>query len=285
MFDLLRFAAPVALGALGESVVQKSGVINIGLEGMMLSGCFLAMLVCRATGNPWLGLGAGIVVGIMLGLLSGLFTIVLGADQVVVGTAINLGAMGVTGAAFRQIFGQSGQLLTIPSLPRGPMGLDAIAIFMVIAAVGLSWLIFKTRWGLALRGAGERPEAVEASGHSVTQLRMIALIIGGAFAGLAGAYLSVGVAASFQENMTTGRGFIAIAMVTFGRWRPIWAFTASLVIGLAEMLQFQLQARGISAPPQVMLALPYLFALAVLVFVGKGAAAPRALGVPFRKEK
>lgn len=283
MIDVLRFAAPVAFGALGETVAQRAGVINIGLEGKMLTGAFVGMLVTRQTGNPWLGLAAGMVAGILLSLVSALFTVRLAADQVVVGTAINLAALGVTGAVYRQIFGESGQLLSIPSLPKGPFGLDGALVVLLLSVPALGWLLFKSKWGLALRAAGEYPEAVEASGFDVLRLRTQALLIGGAYAGLAGAYLSVGIAASFQENMTSGRGFIAIAMVTFGRFRPVWAFAASLVIGFAEILQFQLQARGIQAPPQVMLALPYLLALAVLVLVGKGAQAPGALAVPFRR--
>ncbi len=285
MFDLLRFAAPIALASLGETVGQKSGVLNIGIEGTMLFGAFVAMMVTRSTGNPWLGLVCGMLAGIIVGLVQSLFLLELAADQVVVGTAINLAAMGITGALFRQTFGASGQLLSIASLPRFAAGMDAVILFMILSVFVLSWLVFRSKWGLALRACGEYPAAVEASGFRVNSIRRTAMLIGAAYAGLAGAYLSVGVTASFQENMTSGRGFIAIAMVTFGRFKPAWAFVASLVIGFAEILQFQLQARGIQAPPQVMLALPYLLALVVLVFVGQGAKSPQALGVPLRKER
>lgn len=285
MVDLLRAAAPIALGALGETVNQRAGVINIGLEGMMLTGGFCAMLVTRQTGNPWWGLLAGIAAGLVMAVVSAWFILEQAVDQVVVGTAINLAALGITGTLYRQIFGQSGQLLSLLGLPRGPFGIDPVLIFLVFATVALVYLLFKSRWGLALRAAGEYPDAVQANGFSVLRIRWQAHLIGGAFAGLAGAYLCVGVVNSFAENFTNGRGFIALAMVTFGRFHPVWTFAASLVIVFADIFQFQLQARGIQVPPQLFLALPYLIALGVLVVVGKGVRVPQALAVPFRREK
>jgi len=280
MLDLLRFAAPVAFASLGETIGQRAGVLNIGLEGMMLSGAYAGMLATRQTGNPWVGILAGVAAAILVGLLQLIFVLKLEADQVVAGTAINLLALGVTSASYRKIFGESGELLSIPSISN-----SVLIGFMVLSVPMLTWLLFKTRWGLALRAAGEYPDAVQASGFSVVKLRLQACLIGAAYAGLAGAHLSIVNAASFQEELTKGRGFIAIAMVTFGRFNPAWAFVASVVIGGAEMLQYRLQAQSIQAPPQLFLALPYVFALLVLVFVGKGGRAPGALGIPYRKEQ
>ena len=280
MLDLLKFAAPVALAALGETVGQKAGVLNIGLEGMMLAGAYAGMIATRQTGNPWVGVLCGVFAAVILGLIQLFFVLKLQADQVVAGTAINLLALGVTGASYRSVFGESGELLSIPTITN-----HSLTAFMVLSVPVLWWLIYRTKWGLALRAVGEYPNAVEASGFQVIRIRLQACLIGAFYAGLAGAHLSIINAASFQEELTKGRGFIAIAMVTFGRFNPIWAFVASLVIGGAEMLQYRLQAQGIQAPPQFFLALPYVLALLVLVFVGKGGRSPQALAVPYRKEK
>lgn len=280
---LLTFSAPVALAAVGETVVEKSGVMNIGLEGAMLLSAFVSMLACSVTQNPWIGLAAGIAMGCLASGGFGLFTVLLSADQVVVGTAVNLLALGVTGTVFRSMFGQSGKLVSVPQIPTWH-GLDAVLVFLLCSLPVVSALLSRTRWGLAVRSAGEYPKATEGAGLSVQSLRMQALAIGGVFAGLAGAYLSLGITGTFAENMTAGRGFVAIAMVTFGRWKAPLAFAAALLIGLAESFQFKIQSYGWNVPYQLMIALPYVVALAVLVIVGKGAAAPGALGQPYLKE-
>lgn len=281
---LLSYAAPVALAALGETVVQRSGVINIGLEGSMLVGAFFAFFVSNATGSPWAGLFAGMACGVAMNAVAGWFTVYLASDQVVVGTAVNLLAMGLTGTLYRARFGQSGQILTVPKIP-GWHGADAVTVGMILT-IPLVWaLLSRTSWGLAVRAAGEYPKAAEAAGFSVHRLRFAAMLVGGAFAGIAGAYLSVGISGAFAENMTAGRGFVAIAMVTFGRWKPGFVFLAALLIGFAESLQFRFQALGWHVPFQLMIALPYILALAVLVVVGKGTIAPAALGVSYRRER
>ncbi len=281
--SLVLYASPVALAALGELISQKSGVINIGLEGMMLIGAYFGMLATYSTGSPWLGIVAGIGVGMLTSALSGIFTVRMRADQVVVGTAINLFAVGFTGVLFRSKFGQSGQLLTIPKLPSFH-GLDVVLAFILLSIPGLWFLLMRTGWGLAARSAGEYPKATEASGFSVLGLRMQAVLIGGAFAGLAGAYLSIGVNSSFSENTTNGRGFIAIAVVTFGRWKPLYVFLAALLIGFFESFQYFLQAAGVHVASQLLPAMPYVVALLVLVVAGKGGSAPASLGIPYRRE-
>ncbi len=278
------FSAPIALAAIGETVAQKSGVLNIGLEGAMLCGAFFAMLVSQVTGSPWLGLAAGGAAGLALTLFQGWFTVLLAADQVVVGTAANLFALGLTSSLFRMRYGQSGQLLSVPKLPVFD-GLDGVLLFMLIS-VGVVWfLLMRTAWGLALRASGEHPESVEAAGFSVLKLRMQGLAFSGLYGGLGGAYLAVGITGSFAENMTAGRGFVAIAMVTFGRWNPFLALGAALLVGYADSLQFTLQARNIALPHQLFIASPYLVALLVLVFAGKGTLVPRALGTAYVKER
>jgi simple sugar transport system permease protein len=250
----------------------------------MLVATYFGMLASFATHSPWLGLAAGISAGLVVAGIFGWFTTVLGQDQVVVGTAVNLLALGLTGTLYRGEFGQSGQILSVAKVP-GWHGVDAITIGLVPLALLVGWAIRNTGWGLALRAAGERPDAAEAAGFSVRRLRLTAILIGGGFAGLAGAYLSVGIAGSFAENMTAGRGFVAIAMVTFGRWRPGFVFLACLLVGLAESLQFRFQSLGWHAPFQLMIALPYLLALLVLAVAGKGTRAPQALGVAYRMDK
>lgn len=284
LLQVLQYAAPVAIAALGETVGQKAGVINIGLEGSMLTAALCATIVTLATKNPALGLLVGTIAGLGVTLLAGVFAISLQSDQVVVGTAINLLALGVTGTIYRSKFGQSGQLISLPPIAKWH-GIDAVIVAMVISAPLLWWLLNRTAWGLAVRSTGEYPKSSEAAGFSVAALRYSAVSVAGVFAGLAGAYLAVGLAGSFAEAMTVGRGFVAIAMVTFGRWRPGWVLLAALTIGFVDLLQYRFQAMGWHAPFQLMLALPYLVALLVLVFVGKGAAAPQALGRPHRREK
>ncbi len=281
---LLAYAAPVAFAALGETVVQRSGVLNIGLDGTMLLSAFFGMLVTFLTKSPYLGLAAGAGVGMLAAAIFGLFTVYLASDQVVVGTAVNLLALGLTSTLYRSKFGQSGQLVSVPKLPAWN-GVD-LATILLLAAIPLVWLLLRqTAWGLAVRSAGEYPKAAEAAGYSVHRLRMGALLVGGFLGGLGGGYLSVGIAGSFAENMTAGRGFVAIAMVTFGRWRPALVFAAALLIGAAESLQFRFQTLGWKVPFQLMIALPYIVALLVLVIVGKGTVAPKALGQSYRRER
>jgi len=283
VISLLRYSAPVGIAALGETVSQRSGLINIGLEGMMLAAAFFSTVASIATGNPWLGLGAGILAAAVLAVVQGFFTIRMALDQVVVGTGINLFALGLTSTLFRRQFGASGKLVDAPQIPAIAAGLDAVMVFMIVAVLGVSWLVYRSRWGLLVRASGEYPPAAEAAGYSVARLRWGAVLIGAIFAGIAGSYLSIGIAGSFAENMTVGRGFVAIAMVTFGRWKPIWVAAASLLVGYANSLQFGLQAKGLQLPTELFVALPYLVALAVLVVVGKGTAVPAALGIPFRR--
>lgn len=284
VISLLRYSAPVGLAALGETVGQRAGLINIGLEGMMLSAAYFSTISAIATGSPLIGVVAGVLAAIVLALVQGYFTIRLALDQVVVGTGVNLFALGLTSTLFRKEFGASGQLVNAPQIPTFVSGIDLVMILLVASVFGVTWLLYRSRWGLVTRASGEYPAAVEAAGFSIGRIRWGAALIGAVFAGIAGSYLSLGIAGSFAENMTVGRGFVAIAMVTFGRWRPIWVMAASLLVGYANSLQFDLQAKGIALPTELFVALPYLVALAVLVVVGKGTAVPAALGIPYRRE-
>lgn len=280
LFSLLRFASPVALGALGETIQQRSGVMNIGLEGMMLTSAFFALMGTKWTGSPWLGLLVGVAAALVLGVIQAWFTIYQELDQVVVGTAVNLFALGLTGTLFRSLFGASGQLLSVPTLPKFFGGADVFIVLIPLASVLLWWVLRDRRWGLAVRATGEYPAAVQSAGLKPRSLRMQAALVGSVFAGLAGSYYTLGITGSFAENTIAGRGFVAIAMVTFGRWNPIGVLLASLLVGLAEQSQFWLQTLRTGLPYQVFAMLPYLIALAVLIVAGKGTQAPQSLGRP-----
>ena len=285
MIDLLmvlQFATPLMLAAQGELILEKSGVLNLGLEGAMLLAAFVATVVSLETRNPWLGLGAGALAGLALTLLVVLMAVKWAADQVVSGTAATLLAMGLTSVLFRARFGESGALLTVPKVP-GRGGIDAVMVLAIVAVPVLTWLLARTRWGLAVRAAGEYPAAAESAGFSVARLRFGAALLSGALAGLGGAYLALGIVGSFGENMVAGRGFVAIAMVTFGRWRPWLAVAGCLLVGYLDALQYLFQAKGWNLPYQLFVAMPYAAALLVLAFGSKAAAAPAALGRPFRR--
>ncbi|MBX3096005.1 MAG: ABC transporter permease [Fimbriimonadaceae bacterium] len=280
---VFRYATPLVWAALGETIGQRAGVINIGLEGMMLAAAYAAAVVALGPGGIGAGLLIGACVGLLLAALQAAFTIRGGHDQVVVGTAINLLALGITNTLFRQQFGASGELIRLPTIPLWMGAIDFVVVLGLIAVVATGYGLQKTKWGLALRAAGEYPPAVESGGFSVNRLRWQAALTSGAMAGVAGAYLSIGVAGSFAEGMTSGKGFVAIAMVTFGRWKPAWVYAASVFVGLTDLLQYALQGRS-GIPFQFLVALPYVAALAVLIVMGRGTRVPAALGLPYRKE-
>lgn len=281
---VLRYAAPVAFSAIGESAVQKSGVINLGLEGTMLASAYAATVASMSTNNPWIGLLAGAVVGILITLFGGIFTVLMAQDQVVVGTAMNLLCIGTCGTLFERQ-SSTGKLLKLPALPtfdflgKG----DVVLGLLCLLAIGIWWLVYKSPFGLKVRAAGEYPPAVEASGFSTVRIRMLTLAIGGFCGGLGGAYYALGVANSFATEMISGRGFMAIALVTFGRWKPIWIVLSSMLVGSFEVLQIELQLSGIGIAKSLLLALPYVATLLILVFSGRGTLAPKSLGVPFKK--
>ncbi|MCE9558363.1 MAG: ABC transporter permease [Armatimonadetes bacterium] len=281
-WQALLYSTPVSLAALGEVVGQRAGQLNIGLEGVMLSAAYAGMAATYRTHNPWIGVLAAVLAALLISAFQAFFTIKMALDQVVVGTAINLFAMGLTNSLFRAQFGTSGKLISIPGLPK--IGeLDPLVFVLLLAVPLVIWTMRKTRWGLAVRASGEYPDAAESAGFSVVRLRFQSALIAGFFAGLAGAHLSICLAGSFAENMTAGRGFLAIAMVTFGRWKPGWVVAASLLVGGAEALQYRAQAMGIHLPFQLLVALPYILSLVVLIVLGKGVGGPASLGVPYRR--
>lgn len=273
----LRLAAPLLLAALGELVVERSGVVNIGIEGMMLFGAFAGFAAAAASGSPAAGLGAAAAAGAAAGALFALFAVVRRTDQIVVGAAVNLLALGGTGLAARALYG--GAVPTAPVLPS--LAFAGLALALVpLLGLGLAF----TRPGLRLRAVGERARAADAEGVAVERVRFAALLAGGTLAGVAGAALSIAQSNTFTEGMTAGRGFIALAVVIFGRWRPAGVLGAALFFGAAMALQPRLQARGSAIPYQATLMFPYVVTLVVLAFASGRARAPADLGRPYRRE-
>ena len=274
----LLLTAPLLLAAAGELLLERSGSLQIGLEGTMLIGAFTAFATTRAGAGSSGALAAGAVAGLASGFLFALFAVALRADPILTGTAWNLLAAGVTGCGYQLVAGVTGAMLEVPSLRPSWFGLPPL----VVAAFGLPFLIdlflARTRPGLVLCMAGESPEGVKAVGYSVVAVRSAASLAAGLLGGLGGALLVLTVSGTFVEGVTAGRGFLALAIVVFARWKPLRLVPASLLVGGATALQYRLQAGGSSIPYAIFLALPGLLALAALAFSSARGGAPRALG-------
>jgi simple sugar transport system permease protein len=288
----VAMATPILLPALGELIVEESGVLNIGIEGAMLSGAFFGLTATYFTGSLALGLLAAVAAAVMINALLAGLVVNLAVNQVVAGTAIDILAAGVTGVFYRRLFGITGKAFTVSALP--PISLGPFARIPVIGpalfeqnalvygtfvVVPLTALVMRhTRYGLWIRAAGERPEAADALGLNVYRLRWAALLIAGALTGLAGAYLTLAYTNTFVEGISAGRGFVALSVVIVGRRSAYGVAAASLLFGAAMGLQFVLQASGGALPYQLFLALPYALTIIVLAMVGGQAQAPSALG-------
>lgn len=278
----VRIATPLAFAALGETVTQRSGVINIGLEGAMLCGALAGAAAGMAIGSPWAGLAGGIAAGAVAGWLFALLTVRLGCDQIVTGTAFTLGAIGLTGALYRAAFGTTGTALSVPTFGPVVLGQPAPLVLLVFLLPPLWFVLQRTQPGLSLRAAGEAPQAAEAAGISVVRVRTAATVFGAAMGGLAGATLVLAQAGTFAERMTAGRGFIAIAIVVLGRWHPLGVAAGALLFGAASAFQYAFQAAGIDLPYQLVLMAPYAATLLALAGIAGRARAPEALGRPWQ---
>ena len=287
----VRVATPLLLAATGETVAERAGVINLGLEGMMLSGA-LAATLGASTAGAWAGVAAAVVAGMVLAAVFAAVAIGAGADQIIAGTAISLGAVGLTGTIYRQAYGAAGAGLALPTLAAIPLpGLSRIpllgpALFdqpapTYLAFVALPivwWVLFRTRVGLALRATGEGAALARAAGVRTQAVRMGATLVGGGFGGLAGATLVLAQVGTFAEQMTAGRGYVAIAIVVLGRWHPVGVLVASLLFGAATALQYVFQSLGLAVPYQLFLMLPYLLTLLALAGAVGRVRAPEDLG-------
>jgi general nucleoside transport system permease protein len=286
-------ATPLLLAVLGELLVERSGLINLGIEGMMLTAAMTAVLAAQATGSVFVGVLGGIAGAAATGVIFGIATIEKKADQIVTGTAINLLALGVTGFVYRGLQDSGVFFRNIPKLEAAPVPvLERIPLlgpmlFAQDAIVPLAWIVFpavlavflwNSSFGLRLRACGENPAAVTASGSSVGLHRWLALAVEMVLAGIAGAYLSLALSNGFAENMVAGRGFIALAIVIFGRWRIAGSVTGAALFGIAAAAQYALQASNRGVPFHLLLALPYVITLAILCGVAGRVRAPEALG-------
>ncbi|HXG68731.1 MAG TPA: ABC transporter permease [Blastocatellia bacterium] len=299
--SMIRLSTPLILAALGGMYSERAGIINIALEGIMLSGAFTAAAVTAQIQNPWIGLLAAAVAGVLVSLIHAIASIEFKADQVVVGTAINILFLGVPALVSGALFESTGstpqlpreQTLpdwNIPVIEKIPVLSQLLSghkpiVYLALLMVPVSYyVLFRTRFGLRLRAVGENPEAADTAGVSVARLRYAGVLLSGLLAGLGGAYLSIGQNSLFTRNMTAGRGFIALAALIFGKWHPVGAFLACLLFGLAEAISIRMQG-VVQIPVQMIQIIPYVLTLVVLAgFIGR-AIPPRALGTPYVKEK
>jgi len=288
----VRTATPLALAAVGEVVVERAGILNIGLEGVILAGAFGALVGATHGGLPG-GFALAIAAGVFMAVVFALVTVVwLRADQIITGTAITLLSIGLTGTLYRTIYGATGVALTIPTA--GPVAIPILSSIPVIGPAFFAqpfttyllallvpavwWWMYRTHAGLGLRATGEDPRAVVVAGIAAKKIQLLSVLFGGALGGIAGGVLVIAQAGSFAEGMSAGRGFIAIAIVVLGRWHPLGVAAAALIFGAASALQYFFQAMGWTLPYQVFLALPYVLTLLGLAGIAGKSVAPASLG-------
>jgi ABC-type uncharacterized transport system permease subunit len=294
----LAAGTPLVLAGAGELVTERSGVLNLGVEGMMLVGAVVAFMVAATTKAPWLGIGAGMLAGAALSLVFGVLTLSLMANQVAAGLALSLFGVGLSafvGLGYVSVVIEGVQPLAISGLSDLPfLGKLLFAhsplVYVSLALVAaVQWFLFRTRAGLIVRAVGESPEAAHAIGYPVIAIRYAAVAFGGACAGLAGAYLAVAYTPLWTEGMTAGRGWIALALVVFATWKPWRVLAGAYLFGAVTLAQFQAQALGVAVPSQLLSMLPYLATILVLTLISRDAAtirlnAPAALGKPYHPD-
>ena len=294
----LRIATPILLASLGGVMSERSGVINIGLEGMMLMGAFGAAVGSYFYG-PWTGILIGIAIGGLMGLIHAFMSVTVKANQIISATAINIFAVGFPNIMVPIIW--PGYHAITPVVPvikdiRLPLianlpvigtiigNQNPIVYIALILVPIINYFLFRTPLGLRIRSVGEHPKAADTLGINVVKMRYIAVISSGFLAGLGGAFLSIAYQSQFSRAMTQGRGFIGLAAMIFGRWKPVGAFIACLLFGFADALQASAQSAGVPIPPELLLAAPYVLTLVALVgLIGKRAVGPAANGKPYEK--
>jgi ABC-type uncharacterized transport system permease subunit len=298
---MVRIATPILLSALGELVAERSGILNLSIEGTMLMGAFVGFLVCYASGSLWLGLVAAILAGALLSLLMAFLACTLKVDQTVAGLAINLLSSGLTFYLFRLAFKNVGsqnlpsistfQKIPIPLLSKIPalgeilFSQNLLTYIAVLLVPIISFFLYRTKPGLELRSLGDNPRALDMRGMNVTARRYLAVVFGGMMAGLGGAFLTLASAGLFVPDISGGRGWIALAIVIFGSWKPTRILLGALFFGLIDSFQLSLQAVGVALPYQLLLALPYLLTIAALVVNRSRSQAPISLGKPYYREE
>jgi simple sugar transport system permease protein len=294
-------ATPIAFGAMSGIMCERSGVINIAIEGMMLTAAMVAVIAASITGSQWLGLGVAVIVSGVLGLFLAILAIRFRVDQIIAGTAINIFALGITSFISQRFLQTNPDLnsggvfskIAIPGLSQipvlGPIFFNQtpIVYLLFITVIAIHFMLFYTRWGLRTRAVGEHPRAADTLGVNVFKIRYINVIIGGMIAGIGGAYFTIGSVGRFDESITAGKGFIGLAAMIFGRWTPFGAYGASLIFGFSDALQAKLQVLGksqVPIPTEWLLILPYLVTMIVLAGVVGKTVAPAADGKPYTKD-
>jgi simple sugar transport system permease protein len=304
LFSTIRLATPLVWAAIGGLYSERAGVVNIALEGLMLAGAFTAAAVTFYMHSPWAGLGAAMLAGALFALLLAVACIRFKANEVVAGTGINILFLGLPAVLSGALFLSSGSTPQVPKeelLPTVSQLLStglrwriltdvSVVSLLALFVVGLtSYVLYSTPFGLRLRSVGENPEAADAAGVRVNRIRYIGVVLSGVLAGVGGAYLSIGQSSLFTRNMTAGRGFIALAALIFGKWRPVQTMLACVLFGFADALTIQMQGvaklpSGEDVPVQFIQMIPYVVTIVVLAgFIGQSRA-PGALGVPYDKE-
>ncbi|MBO6639039.1 MAG: ABC transporter permease [Roseitalea sp.] len=295
LLTVVTAATPLLIAAMGELVVERSGVLNLGVEGMMIIGAVTGFGAAQITGSPWAGVLAAIVCGALFSLPFAVLTLSLATNQVATGLSLTLLGLGVAGMIGEQFVGLPGVrleaiaipgLVDIPLIGRLLFGQDPIFYLSILLAVGVWWFIFRTRAGLTLRAVGDSHGSAHALGINVLRVRYLAVMFGGACAGLAGAHLSLVYIPQWVENMTAGRGWIALALVVFASWLPLRVVIGAYLFGAVTIAQFHAQAQGVAIPSQFLSALPYLATIVVLVLISSNRRmtmrnTPASLGKPF----
>ncbi len=303
LFAMVRLATPIALAGIGAVICERSGIVNIALEGIMIIGAFFAVIGAYVTGSPWIGLLTGVLAGGVFSLIHALATVTLHLDHVVSGAVLNILAFGVVRYLMVMIYGHPGTTepiarglaefrFAVPLLSRIPIigkvlfNQTPIVYFSFLLVIAFAFIMRRTKLGLHIRAAGEHPLALETIGISVFNIRYIAIFISGLMAGLAGAYLSIEHNVSFTEGMTNGRGFIAIAANISGGWNPVGAYIASLFFGFADALQVRFQVQKlVNVPAEIFIILPYVLTVAAVAGFVRRSRPPKALGEDFMIER
>ncbi|MGY5775215.1 ABC transporter permease [Rhizobium sp. LEGMi135b] len=294
----IRVATPLLFTSLGEAVAERAGLLNVGVEGMMALGAICGFLAAYATDSVLIALAAAMIVGALAGLVFGLLTVVRGADQIVTGIVLNILALGAASFLYQTCFASSSDvpqlhvsssafpipvLSDIPLLGRALFAQSPV-VYLAYLLIIIFWVLLqKTIWGLNVKAIGENPEAADTVGLDVWGIRLQAIVLGGAMAGLGGATIAVCQVGAYVDGMISGRGFIVLAIVVFGGWNPWRIALAALLFGAADALQLRLQISNIGLPNQLLLGLPYLLTILVVVFTAGRAGYPSAINQPYRR--
>jgi general nucleoside transport system permease protein len=290
----IRLATPYLFASLGEMFAQRSGVVNLGVEGIMLMGAFMGYYTVLQTGNPWLGLLVALITGALMGLLMAVISVTMQAEQGISGIGLSLFGLGLSSLLMKVLVGTptgvSGfQPLDIPGLTDipviGPLFFSyTVPTYLAFALVPVTWFVLtRTTFGLKVRSVGQNPEAADSLGVSVAKTRYATVILGAALAGVAGASLSISILNIFQENMTNGMGYIAVALVYFGGWRPLGILGGALLFSLVNALQLWIQVLGLPISPDFAVMLPYVLTIVVLALTARQIRQPAALTKPYER--